>query len=238
MRFARNPAEWFWMLAEPVGHIALLIALFVIGFRQREIAGVDTGVFIMFGVLAIFMPRNLAMRSVARVIRGDPLYGYQQVKPVDIVFARAALESLLWCVLFLVVWSGAALFRKPVAVDDPLLALSAGISLWLVAMGLALTCSVIANLSAQVRHLIRMLIAPLYLLSAVIYPSLAIPIKFRETLLLNPLVHSIESLRVAFMPAYKIPLGIDVLYPVKFGVVLIFLGLALHARYAGFLRAK
>ena len=225
---ARDPMAWFWLIAEPAAHIALLMWLFVIGFRQRVIAGADTSVFIMLGVLAFFLPRNMLMRGVAAVGASAALYTFRQVKPVDTVIARATLESLLACVIFATVWSGAALLGFPVALADPLGALSALGALWLAGLGLALTFSVVANLNAQTGHLVRMLFAPLYLFSAVIYPSVAIPISMREVVLANPLVHGIETLRLAFMPAYVVPPGINLLYLVQFSVVLIFIGLALH----------
>ena len=75
------------------------------------------------------------------------------------------------------------------------------------------------------------LINPVYFLSAVMYPSVALPYAMREILLLNPMVHAIESLRLAFMPTYQIPQGIDLAYPAGFALLLILLGLALHIRY-------
>jgi len=200
--------------------------------------GADTSVFIMLGVLAIFLPRNLMTRAIAAAGGSNALYGYRQVRPVDTVIARAALESLLWCVVFLTVWAGAALLGFRVSVADPLGALLAIGALWLAGMGLGLTLSVIANLSAQVGHLVRMLMGPLYLFSAVVYPSAGVPATMRDTLLLNPLVHGVESLRLAFMPAYKVAPGIELLYLAQFAVVLIFLGFALHATFENFLRAK
>jgi len=236
-RIARKPAEWFWVLAEPIGHIAFLMWIFVIGFSQRQIVGADTSVFIMLGVLAFFLPRNLITRAT-NTAGSDALYGYRQVKPVDIIITRAALESLLWCMLFLIVCSGAALLGFPVSVADPLGALLALGSLWLAGIGLALTLSVFTNLSTQASHLVRMSMGPLYLFSAIVFPSAGVPITMRDTMLLNPLVHGVESLRLAFMPAYKVPPGIDLLYLAQFAVVLIFLGLVLHASFEYSLRAK
>jgi len=236
-RLARKPAEWFWVFAEPIGHIAFLMWIFVIGLRQRQIVGADTSVFIMLGVLAFFLPRNLMTRTITSA-GSDALYGYRQVKPVDIVITRVALESLLWCMLFLIVCSGAALLGFPVAVVDPLGALLALGALWLAGIGLALTLSVVANLSAPAGHFIRMCIGPLYLFSAIVFPSAGVPITMRDTMLLNPLVHGVESLRLAFMPAYKVPPGIDLLYLTQFAFVLIFLGLVLHSSFENSLRAK
>jgi capsular polysaccharide transport system permease protein len=237
-RLARNPMAWFWLIAEPVGHIVLLMWLFLVGFRQRAIAGADTSVFIMIGVLAFFLPRNMMNQGISVVDASEALYTYRQVKPIDTVIARVLLESLLASLVFLVVWAGAAVLGFPVSVADPLGALGAAGALWLAGFGLALSFSVIANFNAQTGHLVRLLMGPLYLFSALMYPTVAIPPSMRDAVLLNPLVHGIESLRLAFMPAYKVPAGIDLGYLYQFGVMLVFAGLALHVRYRGLLTAK
>lgn len=237
-RLARDPMAWFWILAEPVGHIAFLMWVFVIGFRQRHIIGVDTSVFIMLGVLAFFLPRNMMNRGIAAVDTGGALYAYRQVKPIDIVIARVVLESLLACIVFFVTWAGAAMAGFPVTLADPLGALLAVGALWLAGLGLALTLSVVANLHAQAGHLVRMLMGPLYLFSAIVYPTYSIPPSMREAVLLNPLVHGVESFRLAFLPNYQVPAGISLLYLLQFSVVMIFLGLALHARFQNLLMTK
>jgi len=237
-RLARDPMAWFWLIAEPVGHIALLMWIFVVGFRQRQIVGADSSVFIMLGVLAFFLPRNLMNRGIAALGAGEPLYSYRQVKPVDIVLARVGLESLLWCVVFLAVWAGAALLEFPVALADPLGALAAIGGLWLAGLGFALVFSVVANLNAQAGHLVGLLMGPLYIFSAVMYPTYIIAPAMRDVVLLNPLVHGVESLRLAFLPGYRVPAGIDLLYLLQFSVVTIFFGFALHARFQSFLRAR
>jgi len=237
-RLSRNPVAWFWLIAEPVAHIAFLMWIFVIGLRQNRMAGVDTSVFIMLGVLAFTIPRNLMNGGMAAIGGGQALYTYRQVKTIDTVIARVGLESLLACLIFFVIWTGAALFGFPVYLVNPLGAILAVAALWLAGLGLALVFSVVANLNAQAGHIVRMFMAPLYVLSGVMFPTSAVPLSMRDVLLLNPLVHGVESLRLAFMPHYKVAPGINLLYLVEFAVTLVFLGLMLHAVFQNFLRAK
>jgi capsular polysaccharide transport system permease protein len=237
-RLARDPISWFRVLAEPVGHILLLMALFVSGFRQKVIAGGDTSVFIMLGVLIFFMPRNMMNRSLAVVEQSDALYAYRQVQPVDTVIARVMLEALLAVMVFALAWTGAALYGLPVQVVDPLLAIAAALAMWLAGLGLALVCSALSGVSGPGGNLVRTIRAPLYLFSAVMYPSYALPAHARELLLWNPFVHGVESFRLAFMQGYIVPQGLDLGYLARFAVVMIFFGLALHVRYQDVLRSK
>jgi len=237
-RLSRNPTAWFWLIAEPLTHIAFLMWLFVIAFRQRHIIGADTSVFVMLGVLAFIIPRNLINGSIAAIAGAQSLYTYRQVKAVDTVIARIGVESLLAFILFFVIWTGAALFGFPVSLADPLKAILALGTLWFGGVGLALVFSVVANLSVQAGHLVRTLMAPLYVFSAVMFPTAAVPESMRNVMLINPLVHGVESLRLAFMPAYQTAPGIDLLYLMQWAIVLIFLGLVMHAVFENFLMTK
>jgi capsular polysaccharide transport system permease protein len=237
-RLARDPLTWFRAFAEPVGHIALLMTLFIVGFRQRTISGGDAVVFIMLGVLVFFIPRTMVNRSLGVVDRSEALYTYRQVQPVDTVIARAVLDSLIAVTVFVMVWTGAFLYELPVLPADPLLAILAAGGLWLAGLGLTLVLSVVSALSGIGASASRMLRGPLYMFSAVIHPSYMVPLPARDVLLYNPLVHGVELFRVAFMPHYRVPPGLDLTYLWQFGVVLLFLGLALHVRYQDALRAR
>src|SRR5678810_736691 len=90
-RISQDRMAWAWLLLEPVAHVALLIWAFT-GFRHVVIAGADTAVFVALGVLGFFVPRNILLRSMDAISQNAALYAYRQVKPVDTVLVRAALE--------------------------------------------------------------------------------------------------------------------------------------------------
>lgn len=230
-RLAQDRSAWIWLLLEPLAHVVLLAWVFSSGFRQRHIAGADAIVFIMLGVLGFFMLRNIVTRSIDVVITSDPLYAYRQVKPVDTVLAASAVEGLLTCVLFVIIFAGAGMLGHPIYPADPLGALQALGALWLASLGLGLVLSVLGNLVTEIGRMVRLLLTPLYFFSAVIFPSAILPPAILDVILLNPIVHGLEVLRIAFTPAYRVPAGIELSYLVEFAVVTTFLGLALHIRY-------
>lgn len=230
-RLARDRLAWLWLLLEPLAHIVLLIWIFAAGFRSRVIAGANVGEFIMLGILGFFLVRNIMNRSIDAVSSSDALYAYRQVQPVDAVIVRVAVEGLLIAVLFLIMLGGAALIGHPIFPADPLGAMEALGALWLTGLGLGLVFSVLSNLVTEVGRMIRLLLTPLYFFSGVMYPSIIVPPTLRDYLLLNPIVHGLESLRVAFMPMYLVPPGIELGYLYEFSLVLIFLGLALHIHF-------
>lgn len=237
-RLAQDRIAWLWLIAEPLAHVVLLMWLLKVGFRQSAIAGGDIGIFTMLGILGFFLVRNIMNRAIDAVDASEALYAFRQIKPIDAVLARSVLEGLLICILFLVMFTGAGLLGLPIFPADPLGAIIALIALFLSGLGLGLVFSVLGNLITEFGRMIRLLLTPLYFFSAVIYPSVKAPRALREVLLLNPIVHGLESLRVAFMPGYVVPPAVDVSYLYAFAIAMIFIGLALHVRYRAELTAE
>jgi capsular polysaccharide transport system permease protein len=230
-RLAQDRIAWALLIVEPLFHVVLLMWVFSVGFRQRVLAGGDVGVFIMLGILGFFLVRNIMNRAMDAIDASEALFAFRQVKPVDTVLVRAVLEGLLVFVLFLVMFAGGGVLEYPIYPADLLGALQALGALWLAGLGLGLVLSVLGNLVAEFGRMVRLLFTPLYFFSAVIYPTVVLPLAIRDVLLLNPIVHGLESLRVAFMPAYRVPPGIDLGYLVAFAVVMIFMGLAMHIHF-------
>jgi capsular polysaccharide transport system permease protein len=230
-RLAQDRIAWALLIVEPLFHVVMLMWVFSVGFRQHVLAGADVRVFIMLGILGFFLVRNVMNRSIDAINASEALFAFRQVKPVDTVLVRAALEGLLVSVLFLVIFAGGGVLEYPIYPADLLGALQALGALWLAGLGLGLVLSVIGNLVAEFARMVRLLFTPLYFLSAVVYPTAILPPAIRDVLMLNPIVHGLESLRVAFMPAYRVPSGIDLGYLVEFAVVMIFMGLALHIHF-------
>jgi capsular polysaccharide transport system permease protein len=231
VRMMRGRFAWLWMLIEPLAQVLVMLALFTLGLRSRTVAGGDVVVFLVVGILGFFLVRNVMNRGSGAIEANDDLYAFRQIKPIDVVFVKAMVEGLLGCLLLGVVLAGAGLAGHPVVPADPLAALLALFSLWLLGLGLALVLSVIDVLLPEVGRTIHLLQTPLYLLSGAMIPISSLPLAFRDLLLLNPVVHGLEPLRLAFMPAYHIVPGTDPMYLVDFAVVTIFLGLLLQVRF-------
>jgi capsular polysaccharide transport system permease protein len=229
-RITQDRMAWAWLLLEPIAHVALLIWMFT-SFRHVVIAGADTALFVTLGVLGFFVPRNILMRSLDAISQNAALFSYRQVKPVDTVLVRAALEGVLEIFIFLAIFAGLALLGHEVMPADPLRVVEALSVLWLFGSGLGLTASAAGKMIPEASRVMRVLINPVYFLSAVFYPLMLLPPVAREALLFNPFVHGLEALRLAFTPTYRVPPGIDLAYPLAAALALIFLGLAMHVRF-------
>lgn len=227
--FSRR-AAWFWLMSEPLFHIGYMLAIYT-GMRAHKLGGVDTVIWLITGMCAFFLFRRAATQGQNAISANQALFAYRQVKPVDTVIVRAVLEGVLMLLVTTLLLGAAALFGHDAIPDDPLLALGAVFGLWLAGLGWGLISSVLCGLVAELENLIGFLMMPLFLLSGVFMPISSIPQPYRDALILNPLVHGVEAVRLGFAPYYHaIPeLNLGYLYAWALGVV--FLGLALQVRY-------
>jgi capsular polysaccharide transport system permease protein len=229
-RLSQDRIAWVWVLLEPIAHALFLVWMRVI-VRQKVIGGMDPALFVLVGVLGFFVPRNMLARSFDAISQNLSLYSYRQIKPVDTILVRSVVEGLLSAILLILVLAGAALIGIAVLPAEPLAALAALAVLWFTGLGLGLVASATGELLPEVSRILRVLMPALYLISAIMFQTSAMPHGLQEVLLYNPLVHSLEFLRVAFVPTYQVPPEINLGYPAAWALVLVFLGLALHVRY-------
>jgi capsular polysaccharide transport system permease protein len=208
-----------------------MLAAFFNIIRQGAIAGVDITLFLITSVLSFFLVRNIATRSMDAITANAPLFAYRQVRPVDTVLVRAALEVLLIAVVMIVAFTGLGLFGYDVMPQDPLQVFYALTLLAFSGLGFGLFFSAAGNLVPELARIGRMIFRPLYLLSAVVYPAFIIPQPYREFLMLNPLVHGIESVRAGFFSTYQQVPETDLSYLAIFALVSVFVGLALQVRF-------
>lgn len=236
-RISSTRAAWVWLLLEPVFHMAFVIFLFST-IRLRVIGGIDTTVWIMVGLLTYFVFRRPAQRAMNAVAAGQPLYTYRQVKPVDVVLVRAALEGFILVLIASLLFFATGLYGKPVLPADPLYALAAALGMWLCGLGFGLVSSVAEELLPEVGRLINLTMQPLYFFSGIIFPLDKLPSPYREWLLLNPLAHGVEAARLGFAPHYHAFPETSVAYLYCWAIGGVFFGLALHNRYAMRLAAR
>lgn len=236
-RISGGRARWFWVLFEPVAHKVFIIILMVT-VRQRVVAGMDVVVWVTLGILAFFMFRRPASQGIEAINANSTMFAYRQVRPVDTVIVRAALEAFLMILIGILAFAILALFNRNIVPDDPLMVVSAMFGMWLFGLGFALALSVPCELVDEIDKLVKFLMMPMYFLSGVMFPISMVPYPFNQWLLYNPLLHGVEAVRVGFSRNYHAMPGLDLGYLYAFAVCLIFIGLAMHVRFVTRLIAK
>ena len=230
-RLFAGRATWFWLVADPVFNVAYLAFIYTV-IRVRTVGGIDTVMWLMVGMLGFFMFRRTGTQVQNAINANQPLFTYRQVLPVDTALVRAGLEAFLMIAVASVLLTGAAFLGHSALPADPLAVFEAFFGLWLVGLGFGLVTSVAIELVPELGKVLKLLMTPLYILSGVIMPLSAVPPPYRGWLMLNPIAHGLEAIRLGFAPYYHSTPELSVAYLYMFGLVSIFFGLALHRRFA------
>jgi capsular polysaccharide transport system permease protein len=230
-RLASGRAAWFWLLLEPAFHMAFMMFVFTV-IRLRTVSGMDVVIWLLVGLLAMFMFMRTASQSKNAVNSNKALFAYRQVKPVDTVLTRAFLEAFLLIMIAALMISGIILIDVGQYPNDPFLLFIAFLGLWLTGLGYGLITSVIGDLVPEVDKILKFVMAPTYMLSGVIFPISSIPKPYQDWLLYNPIAHGVEAARASISIYYHPFQGLNIGYTYGCALTMIFIGLALHNRFA------
>lgn len=221
----------FWLLAEPMVHIAVMMTLITLrrfGFTNTG-SGIDFPVFLMSGMVPFFMMRNIALKGMEAVKANMALFAYKQIKPFDTILARAIIEVILYsCVYAILSFILGFWFAYNVAIHQPLewlLVLCVGM---LMSFSLALLYCMLGDIVPESKMIIRMIYLPVYLLSGVLFPIWILPSYIMDWLLWNPYLHLIDLLRLAMFEHYPEHYGVNMAYPLKVTLALLLVSLALY----------
>lgn len=230
-RLVTSRGQWFWLFAEPIFHVAYLVVIYTV-ISVRSIGGVDTTVWIMIGLVCFFFFRRTALQVSIGIGANLALFAYRQVKPIDTLLVRAALEGMVLVTLVGVLLLGARMLGHDVLPADPLRVAAAFLGMWLLGLGFGLVASVAGELVPELEKVIGFILTPLYMVSGVMYPVASINQPYRDILLLNPLAHGLESARLGFAPNYHAVPELDLGYLYVWALGYVLLGLALQRRFA------
>ena len=230
-RLSSGRVAWLWLLGEPVLHISYMLFIFTV-IRVRSVGGIDSLLWLMLGMLGFFLFRRTGTQVSNAVSANKALFTYRQVLPIDTLLVRAFLEGFLMIFVAGILLAGAALLGYSVLPADPLAALEAFAVLWLLGLGFGLVACVASELVPELGRIINFVMMPMYLLSGVLFPLSAVPMPYREWLMLNPVAHGLEAARLAFAPHYHAVDGLSIFYMFGCALALIFSGLALQRRFA------
>ncbi|MBK1649525.1 ABC transporter permease [Rhabdochromatium marinum] len=229
---------WFWMLGEPMMFIGFMVSIRSFMGRTREIIGAEFIPWLIIGLTGFFLIRNAITRGMSAIQANKALFAYRQIKPVDPLLVRHAMEGMLQTIVLLILLGLAVLVGMDALPDDMLGVGFMWLSLSLLGLGCALVVSVVVRLIPDLERLIKMITFPLLILSGVILPLNRFPPKMLEYLMYNPIVHGLELLRGSYFSGYHLLAGVSLEYFWQWILITLALGLALHTRYEHRLKAQ
>lgn len=231
-RITQDRLAWFWMLFEPIAFVVIFVAIRTVMLgSSRLIAGAEFVPWLLTGLLGFFLFRENMIRAIKAVESSRTLFSYRQVKPVDPVLVRCFLEGWIKTFILAGFIGVGLLLGLGMFPDDFPLALFGWISLWLLGFAAALLVSVLSALVKEIGKIVNILSFPLLLISGVMFPLHFVPNDILALMLINPILHGVELLRVGFFEAYHPVQGFSTTYLWLWILALLTLGLMLHIRF-------
>lgn len=229
---------WFWMVFEPVAFVGIMVSIRSFIRGGRLVVNAEFIPWLIAGLMGFMLVREGMLRGMGAIEGNQALFAYRQVQPIDPVLVRNFLEGALRSLVFLIFIGGGLMLGLDMYPDNALRVMAAWLSLWSLGLGLGLVTSVAATLVPEIGKVIRMLSLPLMILSGVIIPLNSLPHWLLEYLMLNPIPHGLETLRLGFFEKYQVVHGTSMLYFWLFTLTLISMGLLMHLRFVDRLKAK
>jgi capsular polysaccharide transport system permease protein len=230
---------WFWMVFEPAAFIVIMISVRALLLnRTKTIYGAEFIPWLIVGLFGFFLFRENMLRSIGAIDSNKSLFSYRQVKPIDPVIVRCFLEGVLKTFVFSLFVILGYIFAIDLRPDHALKALFYWTELWLLGTSFGLVLSAISYLVPEIGKVVKMISLPLMLVSGVIMPLNFLPHSLLQWVLLNPVVHGLELLRLSFFDMYKAVPGVSESYLHLFTITVLLLGLALHIRFSQKLKAQ
>ncbi len=225
-RFGKNRLGYLWALVNPLAFVGLFSLMFYFAHRVVP-AGMDTVSFIATGWLGYNFFREVANRVMGAIGGNKSLLFYPQVRPLDLVLARAQLEVATLAVVFLVIMGGNALWRGELQVDNVLLVLLGLFTAALLGVSLGLTLCALSVFSEAVPRLASPLMRPLFWASGIFFTADELPPAVRDVFLYNPVLHCTELVRAGWFTTYSGDHA-SLAYPLSWIIGLAFVGLTLE----------
>jgi len=237
-RMFGNRYAWFWLIAEPMMFVGVMVTLRSYIRVLDEVSSVPMVPWMIMGLTAFFMFRDGMIRGMRAVNTNKALFAYRQVKPVDTVIVRVLVEATVHVaviVLFIIVL---ALLGFNMTPHNLLLAFFAWLSLWLLGLGAGLVLSVAVTVIPDLSKIVSVMTLPLMILSGAFLPVQLMPYGVQQILLNNPVLHAIETLRMGYFSGYWTMQEVSMFYVYSWILPILMLGLLLQLRFEMKLKQK
>lgn len=202
-KFGEHQLGYFWAILEPLFWIGTFWASYIVVGRPVS-PGLDDLSFLTTGILTYELFSNNVSRIGEAINGNKQLLFYPQVQPIDLVWARAALETATICAVFVLIMGGAAFYRGEVPRVDSILLVLEGFAL---ATFLGTSCGLLLCMLSEILPVVDRLrgpvLRPLFWVSGLFFTLDEIPQKAHRALLYNPVLHTLELVRDGWFPQYQ-----------------------------------
>ena len=198
----RSTFGYLWDVLGPVVHIVALTLILIAFDRRVAPLGQSLPLFLATGLIPYKMFTGLASRSHSVISKNSTLFALPVVKPIDAIFAKLFLEIATSMCVALIVFTGLRLLDLAPPPVEPLQLAGGFLALALFGMGVGSMNAVISWIAPAWDRIYSVLTMPLFFFSGIWYIPDALPEKFRNIIVWNPVLHGIEWFRRGFYVNY------------------------------------
>ena len=199
--YGRSPGGYAWAVLEPTLGIALLTAIFQIGFNAPAL-GVSFPLFYATGMLPFLMFSGLSGKLADALRFSRALLEYPRVTFMDALLARLILNAMTQALVAYIIFAVIlVLFETRTVLHFPAIFLG-----FLMAVSLGFGVGVV-NCYLSTRYSLWPMVwsiatRPLFVISCIFFVFDTVPLPYRDYLWWNPLVHIVGVTRSGFYPYY------------------------------------
>ena len=203
---AEKGAFGFWgVLFEPLALMATLLALRIF-VKMKSVDLMNPLIWLACGVTMLFLFKKIAIKALTGVKKGQKMFFYRRIRPLDTLLASALIEARLHASILVLIFVSESFWFWRIQLDDPGLALIDFIVTVMLAIGIGVSALVIGHRIPLVKTLTKFGLNRILLwTSGIFFATYTLPGPARPYVTWNPLLHSVEILRHSINTAYPIP---------------------------------
>ena len=224
------------MLVDPL--VSVIVLGIVLGpFIGRSSGEIPYPFFLLCGFMQLMLVTS-TMNSSANALKSNQgLLVFRQVQPFDAFASRFLFELFTISISLITFCLIGAWVGIPLAVDQIIAFFACILISWILGCGLGLILGIASLKFSEIEKVITYIQRPLLFVSAVLYPLSAIPGEYREYLLWNPLVHTVEYSRYCLFHDYNAS-EVSLTYPAFAALIAISLGMMSYRKNRHFLTQR
>lgn len=235
-RFGKYKLGAVWLLVDPLLSV-IVIGMLLGPWLGRSSGDIPYAFFVLCGYMLLNLCTGPISVSVNAISANQGLLIFKKVQAIDPFVARFLFQfftSTLALIVFCTIasWFGVVLSLERIPEAATCITLT-----WIIGSGLGLHLGIVAMKFKELEKIIGYLQRPLFILSAVLYSINLINPAYSKYLLYNPLVHTIEYLRMTLFPSY-VANGVNLYYPAAWALASCTLGLMTYRNNRHFLTQR
>lgn len=221
--YGTSQLGYAWAVLTPVVGVAIMVVLFT-GIGRLPPFGTSLALFFATGILTLGFFQKLSSSLMTVFEANKALLTYPLIRGSDVLFSRSLLVAATHAVIMLMFFSSLIFLNLAELPAYPEEIAAAFLATFLLGFGFGTISAIIVILWESWKHINRLILRPLFFLSAIFYIPSYMPPNIIAWLRWNPVLHCVEWMRNGYYANYDSRV-LDAFYLLSVGVALTFVSL-------------